>query len=119
MKEPVQRSAPVKIIMHSPYGKIRALIVRIRPGAFSWNQGVALVLRTDPQANASKHPAETELKNTLSRRMLPLCTPALATASTTSAGENASRVMVCCFGPNLFNTMGKSLGHDMMLQWGI
>lgn len=93
MNDPVQRSAPVRIIMHSPYGKTRALMVRIKPGAFSWNHGVALVLSTVPQAKASRQPADTALKKTLSSRMLPFCTPALETASMTSPGENASRAM--------------------------
>lgn len=31
-----------------------------------------LVLRTVPQANTSRHPAEMELKNTLSRRIIIL-----------------------------------------------
>lgn len=69
-------------------------MVRIKPAAFSWNQGEALVLRAVPHAKESKHPAETELKNTLSNRMLPLCTPVLATASITSKGENESKVIV-------------------------
>lgn len=72
MKDPVQRSAPVKIIMHKPYGKTSAEIVRIRPGALSWNQVVVLVLRAVPQAKARRHPAEKALKKILSRRMLPL-----------------------------------------------
>jgi hypothetical protein len=86
MKEPVHRSAPVKMIMHNPYGKTKAAMVRMRPGALSWNQGVVLVLRTVPQAKASRHPADTELKNTLSSRILPFWTPALAIWATTSAG---------------------------------
>ncbi|GMF76598.1 unnamed protein product [Aspergillus oryzae] len=63
------------------------------PGAFSWNQGVVLVLRTVPQAKASRHPADTALKKTLSRRILPLATPARPTNSITSAGVKASRLI--------------------------
>lgn len=36
MKEPVQRSRPVTTMMHKPYGKIMAPMVRMSPGAFSW-----------------------------------------------------------------------------------
>lgn len=35
IKDPVQRSAPVKMIIHKPYGKTKALMVLISPGAFS------------------------------------------------------------------------------------
>jgi hypothetical protein len=86
IKDPVHRSAPVRIIKANPYGKTNALIVRINPGAFSWNQGLLFVLRTVPQANAKRHPAENALKKTLSRRMLPLLRPARETNSVTSAG---------------------------------
>ena len=79
--------------MHKPYGKTRALMVRIKPGAFSWNHGVVPVLKTVPQAKASIHPAETELRNTLSRRMLPRVTPDRATAAMTSYGVRASKDM--------------------------
>lgn len=68
--------------------------MRIKPGAFSWNQGEELVLKTVPHAKESKHPAETALKNTLSRRMLPLYTPVLATASITSRGEKESKFIL-------------------------
>lgn len=61
-------------------------MVRIRPGAFSCHHGAVLVLSAVAQANASKHPAETALTKTLSRRMLPLIAPATVTVSTTSAG---------------------------------
>lgn len=94
IKDPVQRSAPVKMIIHKPYGKTKALMVLISPGAFSWNQGVALVLRAVPQAKASKHPAETELRKILSNRIFPFCSPSLATASKTSLGDKVSRRMI-------------------------
>lgn len=93
INDPVQRSAPVRMIMHKPYGKTRALIVRIRPGAFSWNHGVVPVLRTVPQAKASRHPAETEERKTLSRRMCPRTTPDRATVAKTSGGVRASKDM--------------------------
>jgi hypothetical protein len=86
----VHKSAPVKIIMHNPYGKTSALIVRINPGAFSWNQVLVFVLRAVPHAKASRHPAETELRKTLSRRVFPLAMPARATRLITSVGVYAS-----------------------------
>lgn len=69
-------------------------MVRIKPAAFSAYHGEALVLRAVPQAKASKQPAETELRNTLSSLIFPLWTPDLATASTTSWADNASKDMV-------------------------
>lgn len=86
----MHKSAPVKIIMHNPYGKTSALMVRINPGAFSWNQVLVFVLRAVPHAKASRHPAETELRKTLSRRVLPLAMPARATRLITSVGVYAS-----------------------------
>lgn len=90
MKDPVHKSAPVRMIMHNPYGNTNALIVRINPGAFSWNQVLVFVLRAVPHAKASRHPAETELRKTLSRRVLPLTIPARATRLITSVGVYAS-----------------------------
>jgi hypothetical protein len=84
MKLPVHKSAPVSTIMHSPYGKTSADTVRIRPGAFSWYQGDAFVDKAVAQAKASRHPADTELKNTLSNRMLPFRTPIRETISAVS-----------------------------------
>lgn len=86
MNDPVHKSAPVKTIMHNPYGKTSALMVRISPGAFSWNHEVVFVLKTVPHAKARRHPAENALRNTLSRRIFPLVTPARETSSATSAG---------------------------------
>lgn len=82
----MQRSAPVRMIKVNPYGKTKALIVRIRPGAFSWYQGLLFVLSVVPQARANRQPADTALKKTLSRRIFPLRVPARATDSVTSAG---------------------------------
>lgn len=78
--------------MHRPYGKTKELMVRISPGAFSWNHGVVLVLRRLPQANASRPPPETELRKILSSGMLPLAIPAREMSSITSGGLNASRL---------------------------
>ena len=85
-KDPVQRSDPVRMIVHNPYGKISADIVRMRPGAFSWNHGAVFVLRTDAQANDNSIPAMTADMNILSMRMLALATPARETNSAVSAG---------------------------------
>lgn len=51
------------------------------------------MLKTVPHAKESKQPADTELKKTLSKRMLPLYTSVLATASITSRGEKESNVI--------------------------
>lgn len=92
-------------------------MVRIRPGAFSCHQGAVLVLRAVAQANASKHPAETPLKKTLSRRMLPLMEPAMVTDSTTSAGVRQftvkleailTRLWIWLVRENFLSTMNKS-----------
>jgi hypothetical protein len=88
-KLPVHRSAPVRTTMHRPYGKTSADKVRMRPGAFSWYQGDAFVDRTVAQAKERRHPVETELRNTLSRRVFPLKTPARDTISIVSAGVYA------------------------------
>lgn len=50
IKDPVQRSDPVRTIMVRPYGKTRAASVRIRPGAFSWYHGDVIVDRRVAQA---------------------------------------------------------------------
>jgi hypothetical protein len=70
------------------------------------------VLKTVPHAKDSKQPAETELKNTLSKRMLPLYTPVLATASITSRGEKESKVISgnLISVKNLFN---KNIGQNV------
>jgi hypothetical protein len=72
--------------MHRPYGKIKAAIVRIRPGAFSWYHGAVLVLKTDAQANDNSMPAMTADMKILSMRILALATPARETSSAVSAG---------------------------------
>lgn len=86
----MQRSTPVRMIMHRPYGKTIELMVRISPGAFSWNHGAVAVLRRLPQANASRPPPETALRKIFSSGMLPLVTPAREMISITSGGLNAS-----------------------------
>lgn len=98
MKDPVHRSAPVRRIIHNPYGKTNALMVRISPGAFSWNHGFALVLKTVPQANASRQPADIELNRTFSSRIFPFWTPAFVTARKTSTGDRESCPIIaeCC-----------------------
>lgn len=90
--ELVQRSAPVRRIIDKPYGKIKALTVRINPGALPWYHEAALVLSNVPQAKANKLPAKTELKKTLSKRLWPFAVPVRLTAATTSAGESASSI---------------------------
>lgn len=87
MNDPVQRSVPVTMTNVKPNGKTSAAIVRIRPGAFSWNQGAVLVLIKTAQANDNSMPAMTELMNILSRRMLAFATPARPMSSTVSFGE--------------------------------
>jgi hypothetical protein len=68
-------------------GNIRAPIMRINPGAFSWYHGAVLVLRDAAHANAKIAPAMTELKNILSIRILALLTPAREHCSVASFGE--------------------------------
>ena len=82
----MQRSEPVRMIIHRPYGKINAAIVRIKPGAFSWNQGAVFVLNTDAHANDNIMPAMTPDMNILSMRIFALATPARETSSAVSAG---------------------------------
>lgn len=88
-KLPVHRSAPVRTIMHKPYGKTSAAKVRMRPGAFFWYQGDVLVESAVAQAKDRRQPAETELRKTLSRRVFPLVTPIRDTISMVSAGVYA------------------------------
>jgi len=85
-KEPVHRSLPVSTTMHKPYGKTKAAIVRIKPGASDWYHGEAFVLMSVAQAKARSMPAMTDDMNTLSRRELPFATPARDTISAVSAG---------------------------------
>ena len=61
-------------------------MVRMRPGAFSWYQGAALVESRVAQAKERRQPAETEEKKILSRRMFAFVTPARPTISAVSAG---------------------------------
>lgn len=74
-------------IITKPNGKIRAPAVLIKPGALSWNQGDAFVLKALAAAKERRQPAETADRKTLSGRMLPFFTPALDTSSIVSAGE--------------------------------
>lgn len=90
--ELVHRSAPVNRIIARPYGKIKALRVRIKPAAFSWYHDAALVLSNEPQAKANRLPAKTELKNTLSSRLWPLTVPVRLTEAITSGGESAASI---------------------------
>ena len=66
MKVAVTSSEPVRTIMQRPYGKTRAEIVRIKPGASDWYQGDALVLTAVAQTKESSIPAITADMNILS-----------------------------------------------------
>lgn len=87
MKLPVHKSAPVTTILTSPNGKIRAPIIRIKPGAFSWYQGAVSVLKRAAQAKESRQPAIKDDARILSMRMFAIMTPAREQSSTVSLGE--------------------------------
>ena len=110
MKVPVQRSAPVKMIIIKPYGKKSAPKIRAGPGAlvcsyeksvsssckeFFWGMrthGEVLAVKAEAAATESKQPALTAEIKTRRGCILALCTPARLTISVTSEGVYAFTV---------------------------
>lgn len=86
----VKRSAPVRTIITSPIGNIRAPAVLISPGACSWYHGAVSVESMTAQPNPSRGPVMTELKNNLSRRVCAFLVPIRLTSSTVCWGVKAS-----------------------------
>ncbi|KAH9810093.1 hypothetical protein Tdes44962_MAKER01065 [Teratosphaeria destructans] len=85
----------------SPNGKMRAPIIRIKPGAFSWYHGAVFVDSRAAHAKAKRHPAMKELKNILSSLMSVIVSQSTATvryvddsilAFATPAREHSSTV---------------------------
>jgi len=64
----VNRSAPVKKHIINPTGKKHAEIVLINPGAFSWNQGDALVETLIAHPKPRRKLPATQFMNILSKR---------------------------------------------------
>ena len=67
-------------------GKNSPLIILTMPGAFSSNQGAAVVRNTAPQAKLTRQPDETAERKTLSGRCLPFLAPTRDISSIVSAG---------------------------------
>ncbi len=78
--------------MIKPTGKTIAEIVRMRPGAFAWNQGEEFVESDNAQPKESNAPPKKELANSLSIRVRAFLAPMRDTSSVVCAGVKASIV---------------------------
>jgi hypothetical protein len=78
--------------MIKPTGNTMADIVRIRPGAFVWNQGEAFVDNESAQPKEMRVPPMKEFTNILSSRVCAFLAPMRETSSVVCAGVNASMI---------------------------
>lgn len=90
MLEPVKSSEPEIKIMTIPLGKIKPLIILIRPGAFSWNHGAAVAMTAEAEVKLTRQPAMKAEKKILSGRALPLMAPIRDINSAVSFGVYAA-----------------------------